>query len=130
MSDFRERLAEVLDLHNFVLQHYLKAQPLSLDKIADDALALAEQIRPMVADVPDELSRAMARGENLLFEGAQGALLDVDHGTYPYVTSSNCVAGAAAAGGRRAAVAALCAGHHQGVHDPGGLRAVPHRTVR
>ncbi len=95
---FRERLAEVLDLHNFVLQHYLKAQPLSLDKIADEALALADQIRPMVADVPNELARAMARGDNLLFEGAQGALLDVDHGTYPYVTSSNCVAGAAAAG--------------------------------
>lgn len=95
---FRERVAEVLELHNFVLQHYLKAQTLSVDKVVDDALALAEQIAPMVADVPNALAQAMARGENLLFEGAQGALLDVDHGTYPYVTSSNCVAGAAAAG--------------------------------
>ena len=95
---FRERLDEVLDLHNFTLTQYLGAQPVAAAQVADEALALGEKIRPMLADVPDLLSRAMARGENLLFEGAQGALLDVDHGTYPYVTSSNCVAGAASAG--------------------------------
>ena len=95
---FRERVAEALDLHNFVLEHYLKAAPISLDKVVDDAMALADRIAPMVTDVPRELAEAMACGDNLLFEGAQGALLDVDHGTYPYVTSSNCVAGAAAAG--------------------------------
>ncbi|MGD9943519.1 MAG: adenylosuccinate synthase [Burkholderiaceae bacterium] len=95
---FRERLEEVLDLHNFTLQHYLKAQPLDPKQVADDALTLGQRIAPMVADVPALLSQAMARGEALLFEGAQGALLDVDHGTYPYVTSSNCVAGAASAG--------------------------------
>src|SRR5690606_33800105 len=67
-------------------------------QVADGALALAERIAPMMADVPSLLAKAMARGDNLLFEGAQGALLDVDHGTYPYVTSSNTVAGAAAAG--------------------------------
>ncbi|MEI8301753.1 MAG: adenylosuccinate synthase [Burkholderiales bacterium] len=94
----RERVAEALELHNFVLEHHLKAAPLSPEKVADDALALAERLAPMVADVPRELAESMARGESLLFEGAQGALLDVDHGTYPYVTSSNCVAGAAAAG--------------------------------
>lgn len=95
---FRERLAELLDLHNFTLKHYLGAEPLVLEEVADQALALADRIAPMVADVPGLLFEAMARGERLLFEGAQGALLDVDHGTYPYVTSSNCVAGAAAAG--------------------------------
>jgi adenylosuccinate synthase len=97
-SLFRERLEEVLDLHNFTLKHYLNAEPLDCAKVADDALALADRVAPMVADTPRLLAQAMARGENLLFEGAQGALLDVDHGTYPYVTSSNCVAGAAAAG--------------------------------
>jgi adenylosuccinate synthase len=95
---FRQQLAEVLDLHNFMLQHYLGAQPVDGAQLADEALALGERIRPMVADVPTLLAQAMARGEPLLFEGAQGAMLDVDHGTYPYVTSSNCVAGAAAAG--------------------------------
>jgi adenylosuccinate synthase len=95
---FRERLDEALDLHNFTLKHYLGAEPVDAGKVADEAMALGERVRPMVADVPALLAQAMARGEPLLFEGAQGALLDVDHGTYPYVTSSNCVAGAAAAG--------------------------------
>ena len=95
---FRERLAEVLELHNFTLEHYLKARPLDPSEVADEALAFADRIAPMVADVPRLLAQAMARGDNLLFEGAQGTLLDVDHGTYPFVTSSNCVAGAAAAG--------------------------------
>ncbi|HEY5632399.1 MAG TPA: adenylosuccinate synthase [Burkholderiaceae bacterium] len=94
----RERVAEVLDLHNFVLTKYLGAEAVDAGQVVDQALSLADRIAPMVADVPRLLSIAMARGENLLFEGAQGALLDVDHGTYPYVTSSNCVAGAAAAG--------------------------------
>jgi adenylosuccinate synthase len=95
---FRSRLDEALDLHNFTLQHYLNAAPLDGAMIADEALALGERIASMVGDVPTMLANAMDRGENLLFEGAQGALLDIDHGTYPYVTSSNCVAGAASAG--------------------------------
>jgi len=95
---FRARVAEVLDLHNFVLKRYLGAEPLDATQVADEALALAPRLAPMLTDVPDELAAAMAGGQSLLFEGAQGALLDVDHGTYPYVTSSNCVAGAAAAG--------------------------------
>ncbi|MDT3680226.1 MAG: adenylosuccinate synthase [Burkholderiaceae bacterium] len=95
---FRARLGETLELHNFTLQHFLNAQPLDAQRVADDTLALAERIAPMIADVPSMLAASMARDEPLLFEGAQGALLDVDHGTYPYVTSSNCVAGAAAAG--------------------------------
>ena len=95
---FRERLAEVLELHNFTLERHLGAKPVDAAQVADEALALGEKIRPMVADVPTLLQQAMARGDHLLFEGAQGALLDVDHGTYPFVTSSNCVAGAASAG--------------------------------
>lgn len=95
---FRSRVHQVLELHNFVLEKYLGASPLDPDKVADDALALGERIRPMVADVPNLLAQAMVRGERFLFEGAQGALLDVDHGTYPFVTSSNCLAGAATAG--------------------------------
>ena len=95
---FRGRLAELLDLHNFMLEHYLKAPPVDVYRVADEVLAFAERLRPMLADVPNLLDQAMKRGDNLLFEGAQGALLDVDHGTYPYVTSSNCVAGAASAG--------------------------------
>jgi adenylosuccinate synthase len=97
-EQFRARLAEVMDFHNFTLTHYLNAKALDVNAVADEALALGERIKPMVTDVPSALEQAMQRGENLLFEGAQGALLDVDHGTYPYVTSSNCVAGAAAAG--------------------------------
>ena len=94
----RERIREVLDLHNFTLVHYYKAEALDPEKVADEALALGERIRPMAADVAGELADALARGDRLLFEGAQGAMLDVDHGTYPYVTSSNCIAGAASAG--------------------------------
>ena len=95
---FRERLDEVLDYHNFVLKHYLGANEIVADEVFDAAMALAPRVKKMVADVPRELARLQAEGCNLLFEGAQGTLLDVDHGTYPFVTSSNCVAGAASAG--------------------------------
>jgi adenylosuccinate synthase len=94
----RAKVREVLDLHNFVLERYFGVAPLDADQVVDDALRLAPRVAPMVADVPAELAAATRRGERLLFEGAQGALLDVDHGTYPFVTSSNCIAGAAAAG--------------------------------
>ncbi|MEO6984342.1 MAG: adenylosuccinate synthase [Paralcaligenes sp.] len=95
---FDAKLAEVLDYHNFVLTQYLGAKAISADEVRDQAMALAPAIEPMVADVSNNLHIAQKSGHNLLFEGAQGAMLDVDHGTYPYVTSSNCVAGAAAAG--------------------------------
>lgn len=95
---FAAKLGEVLDYHNFVLKQYFNARPVDFQNTLDQTLALAERFRPMVGDVPRLLFEAGKRGENLLFEGAQGTLLDVDHGTYPYVTSSNCVAGAAAAG--------------------------------
>jgi adenylosuccinate synthase len=95
---FAAKLREVLDYHNFVLDHYLHAARVDFQQTLDEAIGLAERIRPMVADVPHLLYEAGKAGHNLLFEGAQGTLLDIDHGTYPYVTSSNCVAGAAAAG--------------------------------
>jgi adenylosuccinate synthase len=99
---YRERLAaklgEVLDFHNFVLKHYFKVEIVDFQKTLDDALQLAERVKPYIADVPHLLFEANKAGKNLLFEGAQGTLLDVDHGTYPFVTSSNCVAGAAATG--------------------------------
>ncbi len=97
-DQLRAKVREVLDFHNFVLVNYYGVPALDADRIVDDALQLAPRIAPMVADVPAELAAASRRGERLLFEGAQGALLDVDHGTYPYVTSSNCIAGAAAPG--------------------------------
>jgi adenylosuccinate synthase len=95
---FGERVREALDLHNFVLVNYLGAARVDAQKVIDDTLRLAERLKPMISDVSYVLNAAMAKGHRLLFEGAQGALLDVDHGTYPYVTSSNTVAGAAAAG--------------------------------
>jgi adenylosuccinate synthase len=93
-----EKLAENLDYHNFVLTQYLKADPVDYQATLDQALANVPRLRPMVADVSSALYAAHKAGANLLFEGAQGSLLDVDHGTYPFVTSSNCVAGNAAAG--------------------------------
>jgi len=95
---FEAKLAEALDYHNFVLTQYLGAEAVSIDAVRDQVQALAKEIEPMVADVSHNLYIAQKAGQNLLFEGAQGALLDIDHGTYPFVTSSNCVAGAAAAG--------------------------------
>jgi adenylosuccinate synthase len=95
---FAEKLRELLDFHNFVLKNYFRQPEVSFQKTLDDALALAPRLAPLVADVPRALYEANKAGKNLLFEGAQGSLLDIDHGTYPFVTSSNCVAGAAAAG--------------------------------
>ncbi|MBM3343587.1 MAG: adenylosuccinate synthase [Betaproteobacteria bacterium] len=95
---FTDKLREVLDYHNFVLKNYLKADIVDFQKSLDEALGYSERIKPLVADVPRLLYEAQQNGKSLLFEGAQGALLDIDHGTYPFVTSSNCVAGAAAAG--------------------------------
>jgi adenylosuccinate synthase len=95
---FAEKLRELLEFHNFVLEHYHKQPRLDWKVIFEETLALAPRLAPLVADVPRALYHANRAGKNLLFEGAQGSLLDIDHGTYPFVTSSNCVAGAAAAG--------------------------------
>ncbi|WP_022975384.1 adenylosuccinate synthase [Nevskia ramosa] len=92
------KLGELLAYHNFVLVNYYKETPVDFQTTLDDLLRYAEIIRPMVADVTELLRLQLAKGDNVLFEGAQGALLDIDHGTYPYVTSSNTTAGGAATG--------------------------------
>ena len=95
---FAEKLQELLDFHNFVLKNYYRQPTVDFQQTLDEALALAPRLAPLVADVPRALYEANRAGKSLLFEGAQGSLLDIDHGTYPFVTSSNCVSGAAAAG--------------------------------
>jgi len=95
---FAARLGEVLDYHNFALKNYFKTATIDFQKVLDEGLEMAEQIRPMVADVTGLLHQMRAEGKNIMFEGAQGTLLDIDHGTYPYVTSSNPTAGGACTG--------------------------------
>ncbi|WP_027793546.1 adenylosuccinate synthase [Paraburkholderia acidipaludis] len=95
---FAERLRDNLDYHNFVLTQYLGAAPVDFQQTLDTMLSYADRLKPMVTDVSRRLYDVNRSGGSLLFEGAQGTLLDIDHGTYPYVTSSNCVAGAASAG--------------------------------
>ncbi len=95
---FAAKLGEVLDYHNFVLRNYFHAETVDFQKTLDQTLAIAARLKPMVADVSGEVNALIEQGKSILFEGAQAALLDVDHGTYPYVTSSNTVAGQAAAG--------------------------------
>ena len=95
---FAAKLGEVLDFHNFVLRHYFQAETVDFQQVLEETLAMAERLRPLAADVTDLLDAHRRRGDNMLFEGAQGALLDIDHGTYPYVTSSNTTAGGAATG--------------------------------
>ncbi len=95
---FATKLKEVMDYHNFSLEHYYKADTVDYQTTLDEALAYAQEIRPMITDVTEVLHQYRENGDSILFEGAQGALLDIDHGTYPYVTSSNTTAGGAAAG--------------------------------
>ena len=95
---FRERLAAALDLHNFMLEKYYGAEPVDADRIAEEWLAMAGELRPLAADVSARLEKLNAGGKAVLFEGAQGVMLDIDHGTYPYVTSSSTVAAGALAG--------------------------------
>jgi adenylosuccinate synthase len=95
---FASKLGEILDFHNFALQHYYGQPPVDFQKTLDTQLAMAERIAPLVTDVTRALEELRAASANVLFEGAQGAMLDVDLGTYPYVTSSNTTAGFAATG--------------------------------
>ena len=95
---FAAKLGEVLDFHNFVLKDYFRQPAVDFQKTLDQQLALAERIAPLVTDVTLALQSLRDSGANVMFEGAQGAMLDVDLGTYPYVTSSNTTAGFAATG--------------------------------
>jgi len=95
---FREKLAEVMDFHNFVLTRYYQAEAVDFEQTYETAMAQAEWLKPLVADVPELLYEYIRAGRRILFEGAQGTFLDIDHGTYPYVTSSNTCAANAALG--------------------------------
>jgi adenylosuccinate synthase len=95
---FASRLGEILDYHNFVLKNYYHSDPVDFQRTLEEGLAWAEEIRPMVVDVTAVLHRLRQQGADIMFEGAQGTLLDIDHGTYPYVTSSNPTAGGACTG--------------------------------
>lgn len=98
MESFARKLKDVLAYHNFVLTEYYKVDPVDYDQTLADCTRWAEQLLPMIADVTELLHSARERGESILFEGAQGSLLDIDHGTYPFVTSSNTTAGGTATG--------------------------------
>lgn len=95
---FAAKLKEVLDFYNFALENYYKVEPVSYEDVYQEGLKMAEFLRPMVADTISILHNLRKSGANIMFEGAQGSLLDVDHGTYPYVTSSNTTAGGVSAG--------------------------------
>lgn len=95
---FTEKLKEVMEYHNFMLKHYFKAEEVSYEEVLKESLIMAERLRPMVIDVPNTLHELRKAGKNIMFEGAQGTLLDIDHGTYPYVTSSSTTAGGANTG--------------------------------
>ncbi len=95
---FAEKLANLLDYHNFMLTRYYQVEGVDYQRTLDQTLVFAEQIRPMLTDVGESLYHYQNNGDNILFEGAQGALLDIDHGTYPFVTSSSTTAGGAATG--------------------------------
>ena len=95
---FAEQVRAVMKLHNFILTQFLGAEALDPEKVIADTLVYAERLKPMVCDVSETLHEQMDEGRQFLFEGAQGSMLDIDHGTYPYVTSSNTVAGSACAG--------------------------------
>ena len=97
-AHFSERLREVMEYHNHALQHYFGTDTVDYQQVLDEALAQGEQITPLVDDIPGVLHRLRREGKSIMFEGAQGALLDIDHGTYPYVTSSTTTAGGAASG--------------------------------
>ena len=98
VATLESKLKEALDFHNFVLQGYFNKPALDYQQMLDNLISQSETILPMIADVPALLQQRMKAGDSILFEGAQGSLLDIDHGTYPYVTSSNTAAGAAGLG--------------------------------
>ncbi len=97
-ESFIDKFTEVFEYHDFILQNYYGMPALDFKKMLDEVLAAIEIVRPLLADVPAKLFAHYKNGDQMLFEGAQGTFLDIDHGTYPFVTSSNTVAGAASVG--------------------------------
>ena len=98
VAAFEAKLTQVMDYHNFALVHYYRQRAVEVQEVLEGALAMRDRLLALITDVPERLHRIRAEGGNLLFEGAQGTLLDIDHGTYPYVTSSTTTAGGAASG--------------------------------
>jgi len=98
IESFTEKLREVLEYHNFSLVHYYKQEAIDFDTLLAQCIEMRKQLLPMIGNVTGTLHAAREGNESILFEGAQGSLLDIDHGTYPYVTSSNTTAGGAATG--------------------------------
>ncbi|MCD9558118.1 adenylosuccinate synthase [Photobacterium carnosum] len=97
-ATFAEKLKDVMAYHNFQIEHYYHAEPVNYEEVLEKVLSQADLLTSMVIDVTKELDDARLRGDKIMFEGAQGTLLDIDHGTYPYVTSSTTTAGGVAAG--------------------------------
>ncbi len=95
---FTRKLREVMEYHNFFLEKYYQVEPLDVNKVLADTLEMGKELLPMMADVSALLHQYRKAGANIMFEGAQGSLLDIDHGTYPFVTSSNTTAGGTATG--------------------------------
>jgi adenylosuccinate synthase len=95
---FSEKLKQVMEYHNFMLKNYYNQEVVDYQKTLDEAISQASIIEPMIVDIAEEIHTRMSKDENILFEGAQGALLDIDQGTYPYVTSSNTTSGGAVTG--------------------------------
>lgn len=95
-KDIMERCTRLVEYHNFLLQHYYAAEPVAIQPILEELMTIKERIHPLCTDVPQLLADLNRQGKSILFEGAQGSLLDIDHGTYPFVTSSNTLAGAVA----------------------------------
>ncbi|MFT5756750.1 MAG: adenylosuccinate synthase [Alteromonadaceae bacterium] len=98
VESFADKLKEIVEYHNFSLEHYYKVEPVCYETVLADVLAVRDVILKMVADISEILDQARKAGDSIMFEGAQGTLLDIDHGTYPYVTSSNTTAGGVATG--------------------------------
>lgn len=98
VNHLKEKLIHLADYHNFILQNYYNVDPINFESVLKDLITFSESLKPMLADVPTLLGNEQSAGNSLLFEGAQGAFLDIDNGTYPFVTSSNTTAGAASTG--------------------------------
>ncbi len=97
-QQFARKLREVMEYHNFALEHYYKVEPLDVEQVLEETLAMGKELLPLMADVTALLHECRKTEAKIMFEGAQGSLLDIDHGTYPFVTSSNTTAGGTATG--------------------------------
>src|SRR3990170_7586611 len=98
IESFIDKFTAIFEYHNFILQNYFGVPALDFKQMLDEILVAAKVVCPLITDVPEKLNAHYKNGDNILFEGAQGTFLDIDHGTYPFVTSSNTVAGAASVG--------------------------------